>query len=187
VLGSLSARERRTVTLGAIVSVVALATTFGVIPFARRWSAREEAIAAGRDRLARLEGLARHQREIGEAVRARDERLAGSGQRLLAGRTPALAASALQTLLQGYADRSHVTISRLDVAGAPDSTASAQGAIPATISAVGDIYGVSELLWQVRYGPRMLEVREMSVVSNSALRGGLLQLSLTVHAPYVPE
>jgi hypothetical protein len=181
----LSASERRTIAIGALVSAIALVMAYGVVPFARRWSAREDAIAAARDQIARLEFVASHERELREATREGDDRMNG-GPRLLGGRTPALAASAMQTLLQGYADQSRITITRLDVAGAPDSVASALPMIPATLSAIGDIYGLTDLLASIEHGERVLEITGMTIVANSALKGGLLQVSLAVRAPYQP-
>ena len=181
----LSARERRTVILGAIVSAVALATAYGVVPFVRRWQAREELIASERDRLARLGSLVRHEAELRERVQARSRALDAGSQRLLSGRTPALAASALQSLIQGYADQSQVTVSRLDVAGAPDTTGGPLPAIPATVSAIGDIYGITDMLSLLQHGPRALEIVELMVRPNPALRGELLQMTVTLRGRYV--
>jgi hypothetical protein len=105
--------------------------------------------------------------------------------RLVHGRTPALAASALQALLQEYAVAARVSVTRLDVASAGDSAGGGVPAIPATIAAVSDIYGLADFLARVEQGERWLEVTELVVSPNPALRGELLQLSLVVRAPYV--
>src|SRR5688500_17315888 len=52
-----SARERRTLLIAALIAFSALVVGFVVLPFARRWSDRETLIAAEVDRLARLRGL----------------------------------------------------------------------------------------------------------------------------------
>lgn len=104
--------------------------------------------------------------------------------RLLAGRSPALAASALQTLVQGYADESGLTVRELDVAGAPDSTSAGVDGIPATISAIGDIWGVSGFVSRLQHGTTLIDIREIGVSPNPALRGELLQLSIVLRAPY---
>ena len=105
--------------------------------------------------------------------------------RLLAARSPALAGSALQTLVQGYADESGITVRELNVAGAPDSTASGgTEAIPATVSAIGDIWGVSNFVSRLQHGTTLIDIREIGVSPNPALRGELLQLSLVLRAPY---
>ena len=159
---------------------------YGILPLARRWSAREELIATRAEQVARLRWLAAHEPELRRLAAARLAR-AGSVERprLLAGRSPALAASALQTLVQGYADEAGVTVRELNVAGSPDSAASnGAEAIPATVSAVGDIWGVSNFVSRIQHGTTLIDVREIGVSPNSALRGELLQLSLVLRAPY---
>jgi hypothetical protein len=180
----LSARERRAILLGLAVSLFGLTIAYGVLPFARRWQAREEVIAAELDRLARLRGLVSGEVRLRDAVLARASALESGEQRLLTGRTPALAAAALQALLQDYAERSQVTVSRFDVAGAPE-TGGLLPMIPATVSAVGDIYGITEMLSLIQHGPRLLEIAELNVRPNPALRGGLLQMTVTLRAAYV--
>jgi hypothetical protein len=107
----LEPRERRTIAIAGAVLGAALLLAYGILPYARRWSAREDLIATRAEQVARLRWLAEHEPEL---RRAAAERIARAGSverpRLLAGRSPALAASALQTLVQGYADESGVTV-----------------------------------------------------------------------------
>jgi hypothetical protein len=158
---------------------------FALMPYMRRWSEREAAIAVAEDRVARLRSLAANEQAISRASAERDARLDDAGVRLLTGRTSALAASALQELLREYARESRVSISRLDVANTPQ--AGVDLVIPATISALGDIYGLADLLARLQRGDRFIEVRGLTVAPNSALRGELLQITLTLAAPYVPD
>lgn len=182
----LEPRERRTIAIAATVLGVAVLFAYGILPYARRWSAREDLIATKADQVARLRWLSEHEPEL---RRAAAERLARAGSierpRLLAARSPALAGSALQTLVQGYADESGITVRELNVAGAPDSTASGgTEAIPATVSAIGDIWGVSNFVSRLQHGTTLIDIREIGVSPNPALRGELLQLSLVLRAPY---
>lgn len=181
----ISARERRTIAVGALISAAGLLLAYGVMPFARRWQAREEAIAAESERLERLETLIASEAQLRDSTVQKAAAMAAASQRLLSGRTPALAAAALQSALRGYADMSQLTVSQLDVAGAPDTTASALPMIPATLSAVTDIYGVADLLRLVTDGPLALELTSLSIRPNPALRGDLLQLTLGLRAPYL--
>src|SRR5438045_1710525 len=109
----LKPRERRVVLGGAIVSATALGVTLLVLPFARRWTAREAAYAARREQWVRLTTLAastdRLRRALDDAKRAS----AADQDRLVTGATPALAASTLQGLLQRYADESAVQLDRV--------------------------------------------------------------------------
>lgn len=181
----LEPRERRTITVAALVLATALIVAYGIVPLARRWSAREDLIATRAQQVARLRWLTEHESEL---QRAASEQLARAGSierpRLLAGRSPALAASALQTLVQGYADESGVTVRELNVAGAPDSASTGADAIPATVSAIGDIWGVSNFVARLQHGTTLIDIREIGVSPNPALRGELLQLSLVLRAPY---
>ena len=177
-------RERRTIAIAASVLATALVIVYGVLPFARRWSAREELIAIRTSQIARLEWLAEHESQLQSAAAVR---IASVGSverpRTLSARSPALAASALQTLVQGYADESGVTVRELNVAGATDSVSTSE-AIPATVSAISDIYGLSAFLSRVQNGTTLIDIREISISPNPALRGELLQFSVVMRAPY---
>jgi len=181
----LEPRERRTIALAAAVLAVAMLIAYGILPFARRWSAREDLIAMRAEQVARLRWLAEHEPTLRQAASERLARATRLGRpRLLAGRSPALAGSALQTLVQGYADEAGITVRELNVAGAPDSAATGAESIPATVSAIGDIWGVSDFVSRLQHGTTLIDIREIGVSPNPALRGELLQLSLVLRAPY---
>jgi len=191
-----TASERRTLAVGAVVSALALLAAYGVAPTARRWSAREAIVESKVERLARLRALARDERALRAAVRAREARLAARPQRPLAARTPALAAAALQTLVQGYAAQSQVSVSRIEAAGdeAPaggPTEGAGDGALPsvvATVVGTADVYGLAALLGLLQHGPRLVEVTGVQVQTIPGPRGEeLLQLSLTVRAPFAAE
>ena len=177
-------RERRTIAVAATVLATALVVVYGILPFARRWSAREELIAMRTSQIARLEWLAAHESELQSAAAVR---IAGVGSverpRTLSARSPALAASALQTLVQGYADEAGITVRELNVAGATDSVSTSE-AIPASVSAIGDIYGLSGFLSKLQHGTTLVDIREITISPNPALRGELLQFSVVLRAPY---
>jgi hypothetical protein len=181
----ISARERRTLVLGIALSASALTLAYGVIPFARRWQAREQVIATETERLARLRGLVSNEARLQELALARSASLESGQQRLVSGRTPALAASAMQSLLQDFADQSQVTVSRLDVAGEPEVTPGTLPMIPATVAAVGDIHGITNLLSLMQHGALLLDISELTVRPNPALRGELLQMTVKLHGAYV--
>jgi len=182
----LEPRERRTIAIAGAVLGLAVLFAYGILPFARRWNAREELIATRAEQVARLTWLAEHEPELRRAAADRLTRVGSMERpRLLAARSPALAGSALQTLVQGYADETGVTVRELNVAGPSDST-SAVGAeaIPATVSAIGDIWGVSNFVSRLQHGTTLIDIREIGVSPNPSLRGELLQLSLVLRAPY---
>ncbi|HEX2723635.1 MAG TPA: type II secretion system protein GspM [Gemmatimonadaceae bacterium] len=182
-VAKLTRRERRTIAAGASVVVIAMVIAFVAVPYARRWSAREELIATGADRIARLQALIDNESRLRQTVQQRE--MATGGARLVSGRTAALAGSALQDALQDYATRSRLTVTRLDLAGTPDSSQTGLPGIPISLSAIGDVYGISDFLSLVTQGSLVLEVRQLTIVSNSSLRGGLLQLTLALSAPAI--
>jgi hypothetical protein len=172
------------VLIALAVSLVAVAAVKGGAPFARRWLLREQAIAAQAERLARLRGLVSAHADLEARVRDGEAALELRAQRLLPDRTAALAASSLQAALQEFADRSRLSVLRLDVAGAP-ALEGERPMIPATLSAVGDIYGLTDMLALIQHGPLLLEVTELSVRPNSALRGELLQVTVALRGAWV--
>jgi hypothetical protein len=171
--------------LGLIISSVGLLIAYGILPFAWHWQAREQRIAANTEKLARLRGLVQHESDLQNIVRERSSALAGRDQRMLTARTPALAASHLQAVLQEFANRSRVTVSQLDVTGVPDSASASLPMIPANISAIGDIYGVTDMLSLIQHGAMLFQIRELRVRPNPALKGNLLQMTLSLRAPYL--
>lgn len=184
----LSARDRRTLTLGA-VAVACVLTAYALIPVTRQWSDRETLITARRGELARLRGLQEAAPVLRTALATREARAAEFPQRPVRASTAALAAGVLQGVLQRYADESQLSVSELNVSGEPDTTAVPLAALPATLIALGDVYGVADLLARVQHGSTLLDVREMTVQVNPARRanggGELLQLTLVVRAPFV--
>jgi type II secretory pathway component PulM len=186
----LSPRDRRALTFGA-VAVLCVLLLAAAIPAARRWSDRESMIAARRGELARLKGISANVPMLRNALDARSARAAEFSQRPVSAATAALAAGVLQSVLQRYADESQLSVSELNVAGEPDSTATPLAGLPATLIAIGDVFGVADLLSRVQQGNTLLEVRELTVQVNPARRadggGELLQVTLVVRAPFVLE
>jgi type II secretory pathway component PulM len=186
----ITARDRRTLIWGA-VAVTSVLMLYLLIPFVRQWSERESLISARRGELARLRGVTGAESMLRNAVNARSARAAEYPQRPVSAGTAALAAGVLQGVLQRYADESQLSVSELNVAGEPDSTAVPLAALPATLIALGDVYGVADLLSRVQHGSTLLEVRELTVQVNPARRaeggGELLQVTLVVRAPFVIE
>lgn len=179
------ARERRTIALGGAVLAIAAFVVVVVLPTVARWRDREAMIDALRRQRAQLVAFTAQRAALERAAASRARQAEGLPVRLVRGRTPALAASAVQALLQEYASASRVSVTRLDVASTPDSGATP--AIPALVSAVSDVYGLADFLSRLEHGGRWLEVTELSVSPNPSLRGELLQLSVAVRAPFVVE
>lgn len=175
---------------GAVAAACVLLVSLA-IPIVKQWSDRESLIEARRGELARMRGLKGAEVTLRAAVDARMARAAEYPQRPVSAATAALAAGVLQGVLQRYADESQLSVSELNVTGEPDSTAVPLAALPATLIALGDVFGVADLLSRVQNGTTLLEVRELTVQVNPSRRadggGELLQVTLTVRAPFVIE
>lgn len=181
------ARERRTIAIGAWVVVIAMAITYLVLPFLRRIGDRQAEIGARREQVGRLTTAVARRADIDSLVAERRQQLAAAGAGIVRARSAALVAADVQRVLQNYARVSQVSVSRLDVEDAGD-TLTARRATPmmtATLSGMGDVYGVAQLLANLQGSP--LDVSALSVSSTSGVRGSLLQLSVTVRAPYQIE
>lgn len=159
------------------------------IPFVRSWSEREALITARRDELARLAGVTAAAPMLREAVAARSARAQEFAQRPVEAATAALAAGVLQGIVQRYADDSQMSVSELNVSGEPDSASVALAALPATLIALGDVYGVADLIDRVQHGTTLLDIRELTVQVNPSRRadggGELLQVTMVMRAPFV--
>lgn len=186
----LSRRERVFVTAGATIGALALVVTLLALPALDRWTAREAAISANRERHARLAGLVASEEALRGALRERRTAQAGTMRLLLAGATPALAASNLQTLLQQYAEESLVQLNRVDVVGQPKAERPGLVSVPVVLQGQGDIHGLVDFLYRVQHGQRLLVIDEISVNTRSSWQGEnqVLQWSLRAHGLYpAPE
>lgn len=177
-------RETRTVLVGASVLLAAFALTYVILPFARRWQTREAEIATARVSVADLRSVARNAGAVDSATRFYEAALQQHGRVAVRSFSATLAASALQSYVQGAADDSRLVVTRLDVTPTAGANASA---LPATLAAYGDIHGLGQFLWIVERGPRVVYVDRMTVQMNSALRGApdVLQMTFTLRAPVV--
>ena len=183
---NLEPRERRTVAIGATVVAVAAVIMLVLVPLGRRWTEREAMIAVTRNHLARVESIIGHEAELAAATRAVEGRLDAAGTRLVRAPSLPLAAAAVQSMVRDYASASVVTVTRLDAAGEPIASGSGV-AIPATISAQGDIYGIADFLRRLQHGPVLLDITDFSIAPNPVLRGNILQVSIGVRAPIAME
>jgi hypothetical protein len=183
---NLEPRERRTIAIGAIAVAVTAIVTLVLVPLGRRWSEREALISVTQNHLARVASIVGHEAELAGATRNVEARLDAGGTRLVRAKSLPLAASAVQSMVRDYARASVVTVTRLDAVGEP--IASGTGvAIPATIAAQGDIYGIADFLQRLQHGPWILEITDLAIAPNPVLRGNILQVSIGLRAPIVVE
>ncbi len=177
--------EQRTIRLGLVVSAVSLIIAFGIVPLFSHARAREALIDARREELTQLRGLIAQESQLRAAVRAGEAQASSSLRRVLGARSAALAASVLQASLQQAASNAALSVSSLDVTGEADSTVA--DALPASMTAIGDLRGVTAFLATIRNGPFVVDISEVRLRTNPALLGQPLQLSLVLHAPWVQD
>ncbi|MGQ0538265.1 MAG: type II secretion system protein GspM [Gemmatimonadaceae bacterium] len=179
----IEARERRTLVLAAIVSVVALVAAYAVLPYARRWAAREQAIAGKREQLARLQWLVRNEARLTRTADERERALDAAPRRLLVGETASLAAAELQRVIQELANASQLDVQQIDVAG--DAAAVVAERVGARVAATGDVIAVAEFLEQLTRGATFIDIEDVDLQPNPVLRGEALRLAVSLRAPYV--
>jgi len=148
---------------GALVSATALVIVLLGLPFAHRWALREAAYTASREQWLRFAALTGNTDGVRRALVERKRAHAPDEARLVTGATPALAASALQELLQRYAEESSVQLNRVDVASQPRAGQPGLLAIPVQLQCQGDIYGLVDFLSRLEHGEKLLAVDELSL------------------------
>src|SRR5438445_2140553 len=162
-LRRLNPRERRVVLGGALVSATALVLVLLGLPLAHHWAVREAAYTASREQWLRLAALAASTDRLRRAVDERTLAHATDEARLVTGATPALAASALQGLLQRYADESSVQLNRVDVASQPRPDQPGLLAIPVQLQCQGDVYGLVDFLYRLAGGEKLLSLADFTL------------------------
>ena len=177
----LNTRERRVIAAGSGIAVITVLFVYALTPFYRSWNDREAQIAVSEEQLSRLTSLIARRDTLANTVRSLQQ-TSGSMRQLLSARSPSLASSELQRIARMFAERSRISIDRLEFSP-PEESATGTTRIPFTMSAVGDIYGITDFLAILRSESPVIEVTEMSLVSNSALKAGLIQFSATLRAP----
>lgn len=140
-----------------------LATVWLVLPFAQHWSSRAARVAAAQERWGRLATLVANSGRLRQTLEAAKHTSVSDEDRLVAGATPALAASSLQELVQRDATESSIQLERVDAAGEPQTDHSGLLGIPVELQARGDLYGFVAFLTRLEQGSPLLVIDEMTV------------------------
>jgi hypothetical protein len=186
----LNRRERRVVTAGAAVAAAALVVVFAILPMHDWWTSREVASSASRDRWIRLQSLVAREPQLRQAL-AEQQRVQQVSVELLAtGSTAALAASNLQALVQRYAEESSVQLDRIFVAGQAKPDSLGLLTVPVQLQGQGDIYGLTDFLFRLHHGEKLLVIDDMTITAGLPHTGrrDFLTWSMTMHGLYAaPE
>jgi hypothetical protein len=163
----LSARDRRTATIGSSILLLLLGVGKG-LPAFREWSAarREEALAVLRRESEAGEG-ARLLAPMRDSLRARRARRAARDSSLVMGRTVPEAGAALASIVSDLADEQRVRLVSMQVR--PDTISrTALMRVAVRVSGVADAQGLNGLLRDIEGGERALAVRELAITQPDA-------------------
>jgi hypothetical protein len=151
------------VAAGSAVTALLLATVWLVLPFVHHWSTRAAQLAATRERWARLTTVVARTGQLRQMLDAARQAATSDQDQLVAGATPALAASTLQELLQRDASQSAVQLERVDAAGDPHPDKPGLLAVPVQLQARGDLFGLVDFLTLLEHGSPLVVVDEMTI------------------------
>jgi len=184
---TLTARDRRTLTLGVTVIGALLLGGRG-LPAWRHWQRSSLALADGAAlALAAQRAALVNQRTARDSLAARRKRLETLRSTWLDGDTPAAAGAALAGTISSVGERAGVTVNTLDIR--VDSSF-LQPFVPVRVHAivVGDITGVANVLAGLEGGRLALSIRDLSIDATDAAalpnQPEVLRAELTVEAPW---
>lgn len=160
---TLSARDRRALTWGAVVVVGALGLGRGW-PAYTRWSSALRTTAqaeAGDAFLAQRDAV--HRRTLRNSVVARDARVRGYERRLVHASSATAAAAELGSIVRDVADDAGVTVGPVAVeVDSSDTSAAPYLTVRASAEVTGLFGAVTDMLGDLEIGPYALRVREFA-------------------------
>ena len=187
---SLSARDRRTLMIGA-VSIGGLVIVGRGVPAWRAW---EEGAVASADAAARAtardQALTRNARAIHDSLAARRARFTALAPAWLGGDSPAAAGAGLAAVITRAATDAGVTLGTLDIH--TDSAGQAPFVpLRVRVSVSGDIQGLATLLAALDRGPVATSVASLDVQGGDPAatpqRPEILHADLTIEALWHPN
>ena len=187
---SMSARDRRALSFGAIAILVAVAVARGV-PAIAAWSATS--VVSAREVVAEAERAGRSvtgARALTDTMSARSARFVALAPLLLDGSSAAMAGATLASLVSGAAAASNAKLGSVQVgpgAVAGDSSGKVRNTfarVSVRASLTADVRGLSQFLLALERGPTLLAVEEMSITQPEPAaersRPEILQVDLVV-------
>ena len=160
-LERISAKERRTVAVGALVMITAWAVLRAAPHAIQRTEALRARAALASASLVRAREVVAAEPAARESLAARAGRLVAIAPRLLGGETAAEATSELASLVGGAAAMRQVRLVQQDAR--PDSGASVFTRITMRLEAEGDVGGIAAWLADLEEGPKLISVVSLSV------------------------
>jgi hypothetical protein len=159
---TISAREKRTIILGAAVLLPSLGYIWGVRPYRAAMAETRDALETARLALSREKGAVVTTRTNPNAQRAADSALAMTVPRMFAGQDDAIASSELARYLGGVARQSRVLMQ--DASTRP-STTTPDGirTLRVEIRAESDLQGIVTFLQALEGGNKLVRVDRLEI------------------------
>jgi type II secretory pathway component PulM len=158
----LGPRDRRALTLGALVLVPALAFSFGVKPYLHARTGLRDRVREQGELLARELALVASARQLSAQLSGASRALASRRSRLFPGHDP-LAASATLVSAVGDEARRHGVLLEAIESRAPEAVGGGLVAVQIEVRGRGDLEGLLRWLQALETGPRLLRVEQLSV------------------------
>jgi hypothetical protein len=160
---TLSARDRRTLTRGAVMIGAIVALGRG-LPAWKRWDTdtRFRATEASHDAAVAVAGI-RQLTAIRDSVAARTKRLDDLAPQLFEYKTTDEASAALAILVSDYADEAAVKVSSTQPRPTTGFSATRFTRIGVRVNATADVEGLMSLLSALEGGTKLVSVRELTV------------------------
>lgn len=190
VLRAMAGRDRRALSLGALVIVAALAGARGV-PALRSWS--ETSVASAREVVAEAERAQRGvvgASALADTMRLRSERFVALAPALLDGTSAATAGATLASIVSGAAAASDAKLGSVQIRAdtpAHDSSGTTRRAfsrVAVRASLTADVAGLSRFLLALERGLTLLSIDELSITQSEpgaeSTRPEMLQVEIVV-------
>jgi hypothetical protein len=178
---TLADRDRRALTLGGVVLLVAVVMFRGV-PALARWTGAERARAERlSDVVTRVRGSSRYLVSLSDSARARARRAALLDSLFLSGDVSTLSAANLAAELSDDAAVEGLRVAAVQAEATSDST-SVPRRIRAHATVNGQLGAIVKFLMRVENGPPLLDVEELSLSQPTVMPNGQPE---TIHADLV--
>jgi len=187
--GNLSARERRTVSIGAAITLVSLSALYVVRPYRDALVDARDQLATERSTLARERAAVAESRRNPEMRRLADSAMQTARSRLFEGKDDVMASAELASYLGDVARRTRVFLQ--DAATRPGTPApSGVRTLRVEIRGESDLLGTLSFLQALERGEKLVRVDRLDI--NRSARAGesdmeVLSIAATISGFAVPD
>lgn len=161
----LTARDRRTILLGAAVLVPSLVWTLAVSPYIDALSAAERRLADQRALLRRELKVLAEAKAYPTAFGVGARRLLAAAPRLTGGEDDAAAGAAVASYVRQLAGMGGANVTRVEP-GAAHNAGGGLAALPVAVTGEADLEGLMTFLQLLESGPKLVRVDELKVEAN---------------------